>query len=89
MFADYFDLGTADVGGRRAIDTGEVRLGEPIGVDQRELPNTETDELLGHNGTSASTPDDCHVKLVECRAASWRPTGAEVDDFLGFQAEVV
>lgn len=29
------------------------------------------------------------VKLVEGRKGSWRPTGAEVDDFLGFQAEVV
>jgi hypothetical protein len=29
------------------------------------------------------------IKLIECRGAGWRPTGAEVDDFLGFQAEVV
>ncbi len=29
------------------------------------------------------------LKLVESRGAAWRPTGAEVDDFLGFQAEVV
>lgn len=77
MFPEQLDLEAADVEKGGPVDAGGVAVGQPVGVDEDEVADTEALQLLGHRRASAPATDDRHPQIAKHAGDFW-PEGQNV-----------